>query len=117
MAQAFPLSLQDKFNEAGFNYEIGNTTVESEVTSGEPKKRQIYTKAIDRVSGTIELEIDEWTTLETFYKTTLAGGSLTFLFDHPLTGVETEYRFVNPPSLRPLGGRYFRVNFNWIEVG
>jgi len=117
MAQVFPSALQDKFNEASFNYGIGETSVSSEVTSGEPKKRQIYTKSIDRVSGTINLEIDDWNTLETFYKTTLAGGVLTFDYNHPLTQVSTEYRFVTPPTISPIGGRWFRVSFRWIEVG
>lgn len=117
MAELFPADLQDKFNEASFGYSIGDTSVTSQTQAGEPKKRQIYTKAIDGISGTIDLEIDDWTTLENFYKITLAGGVKTFNYDHPLTQVTSEYQFVSAPILNPLGGRYFRVSFRWRQVG
>lgn len=116
MAQTFPSALQDKFNEAGFNHSFGDTSITSSVDVGIPKKRQRYTSAPDLFSGTIELNKDDYTTLETFYKTTLAGGVLTFNYDHPITQVETEFQFITPPSIVPLGGNYFRVSFQWREV-
>ena len=116
MAQTFPASLQDKFNQAGFSYAFGNSTLESKVDAGPPKKRRRYTTEIDEISGTIELEKSEFTTLETVYKTTLSGGVLTFNFNHPITQVSTEYQFTKPPTIAPSGCNYFRVNFTWSEV-
>jgi len=116
MPELFPVELQDKFNQASFSYKIGDTAIESEVEVGMPKRRQRYTQAIDEVSGSIDLEIDDWTILETWYKTTLFGGVSTFYYNHPLTQVQEVYRFRTPPTLSPLGGRYFRVRFQWINI-
>jgi len=116
MAEVFPVTLQDKFNQAGFNTNFGETTITSNMETSLPKKRARHTKSIDTTSGTINLHKDDWTTLETFYKTTLGGGVLTFNFTHPITQVITEYRFVTPPTATPLGGLYFIVNFNWVEI-
>lgn len=116
MAETFPASLQDKFNEAGFQHEYANTSLTSSVDAGIPKVRQRYTQGSDNFRGTIELEKDDYTTLETFYKTTLAGGTKTFNYDHPITQVVTEFQFVSPPSMVSLGGTYFRVTFVWREI-
>lgn len=116
MAETFPATLQDKFNEAGFQHIFGNSTLESETDVGPPKKRRRYTTEYDTFNGTIELEKDDYVTLETFYKTTLAGGTLTFNFNHPITQVQSEFQFTQPPSMVPLGGTYFRVSFNWREI-
>lgn len=116
MAETFPSGLQQKFNEAGFNHTLGDSTLESDTDVGPPKKRRRYTTEYDEFSGTIELERTDYLTLTTFYKTTLAGGTLTFNFDHPITGVESEFQFISPPTMVPLGGTYFRVTFNWREI-
>lgn len=116
MAELFPGSLQDKFNEAGFRQTFGETSITSSTEVGEPKKRNRYTKSIDEFSGTIELERSEYSTFETFYKTTLAGGVRTFNFDHPITQVTSEFQFVNVPTIASIGGNYFRIAFTWREV-
>ena len=116
MAQVFPGTLQDKVNEAGFSHAFGDTTIRSGVGVGTDKVRPRYTKGIDKFNVTITLDLDDYTTLETFYKTTLAGGSLTFNYDHPFTGVETEFIFTVPPSMAPIGGRYVRVSMMWEEM-
>jgi len=116
MAEIFPAELQDKFNEAGFKLELGNTSIQSSVDVGLPKVRQRYTQAIDAMAGTIELNRTDFSILDSFYKITLSGGTKTFSFMHPITQIQSEFRFVNPPSLSPLGGDYFRVSFSWIEI-
>jgi len=116
MAESFPVSLQDKFNEAGFSFELGDTAMRTSMNVGEDKVRQRYTRAIDKLGGTIELELDDYTDLQTFYRTTLAGGTKTFFFDDPFTQVQSEYRFLRPPQIRPIGGRYFRISFNWEQI-
>ena len=116
MAQSFPTELQDKFNESGFSTKLGDNTITSDVAVGLPKKRSRYTQAIDTITGTINLNIDDWLILKTFYTTTLAGGVLTFNYNDPMTQVLSEYRFQEPPQARPLGGKWFVVSFNWLEM-
>ena len=116
MAQSFPGTLQDKVNEAGFTNQYGETSLRSAVDVGAAKVRQIYTKGIDVFSVTITIDLDDYTTLENFYKITIAGGSLTFEYNHPFTQVPTVFRFVAPPSFSPMGGVYFTVTMNWEEM-
>jgi len=116
MAETFPSTLAQKFLESGFQYLKGNTTVRSENEVGPAKVRQRFTKAINGFSGSIELDIDDFVTLETFYDTTLSGGSKTFMYDHPYTLVSTEFRFLKPYSISPTGGRFQRVSFEWEQI-
>ena len=116
MAQLFPGSLQEILNQAGFTNEFGETSLRSTVDVGLPKVRQRYTKGIDVFNVSINIGMSDYTTLENFYKITLAGGSLTFEYDHPFTQVATEFRFTKPPSITPLGGLYFQVSMSWEEM-
>lgn len=113
MAEIFPVELQDKLNEAGFSETIGGTAIETEMGVGLPKKRQRFTKGIDTFTCNINLEKDDYSILSNFFKTTLAGGVKTFLYDHPITGVESEFQFIGEPAISPMGGLWFRVNMNW----
>ena len=116
MAEIFPAALQQKLNEGGFTQKLGDTSVRSDVDTGLAKTRQRYTKPVDDFSCTIDLEIDDYNTLITFYRTTLAGGSRTFYYDHPMTGLESEFRFKSPPTMSPMGGLWFKVNMQWEEI-
>ena len=116
MAESFPSTLQQLLNEEGFTQTLGSTIVRSNVDTGLAKTRQRYTKAVDKFSCTINLQKDDYNTLITFFRTTLAGGSLTFNYDHPFTGLESEFRFLKEPSMRPKGALWFTVNMQWEEV-
>ena len=113
MAEAYPSTLQDKLNVAGFSHKIGGTSISSQMEVGPAKKRRRFTKGIDLFQSTINMDIDDYNTLRNFYNTTLAGGTLTFNFDHPFTGTTSEFRFVGEPTMTPLGGREFRVQQTW----
>jgi|DEB0MinimDraft_6_1074348.scaffolds.fasta_scaffold02869_2 hypothetical protein len=116
MAESFPASLQQKFNQAGFQLTFGDSAIETPNEVGPPKKRQRYTKEFDDLRGTIELERTDYADFETFFKTTLAGGTLTFNYDHPISGVTGEYQFKGRPSITTLGGTYFRISFVWRQI-
>jgi phage-related protein len=116
MAETFPSTLQDKVNEAGFEHGFGETAIRSTMGIGLDKVRQRFTKGIDVFSVTITLDLDEYSTLYNFFKTTLAGGSLTFNYDHPFTAVEEEFRFTSPPRMIPMGGRYVQVSMTWEQI-
>ena len=84
--------------------------------TGPAKVRARSTRAIDKINCTINLQKSDYPTLVTFYKTTLSQGTKTFMYDHPMTGVSTEYRFTAPPSIAPKGGLWFTVNMQWEEM-
>ncbi len=116
MAELFPSELQDQFNQAGFSQKFGKTTVTSEVDVGPAKVRSRFTRGIDEFSATIDLEYDDYIIFNTFFKTTLGNGSKTFYYNHPMTGVQSVFRFKDPPSITAMGGRYFKVSFAWEEM-
>ena len=115
MPANFPASLQEKFNEQGFNYKIGETKLRSQMDVGPAKQRRRFTKSIDTVNATINLFYDDKETLKDFHDTTLDGGTLSFLFEDPFTQTQIEYRFVNAPSIAPIGGEWFSVSMQ-LEI-
>lgn len=116
MAQIWPATLQQCLNEQDFGLTFGDTTVETEMGVGLPKKRRRYTKGVDTIQGSIDIENDLYATFESFFKTTLNGGVDTFLYDHPVTKVETEFQFIGVPSVRSIGGKHFRISMTWRVI-
>lgn len=114
--ETWPASLQDFINEEGFQVQIGNTTVRSDVDVGLAKVRSRFTDGIDVYTTTIYVDYDDVPDVLTFYKTTLVNGTLTFGYDDPLTGVSSEFRFAEPPDIRPRGGRNFTVSMKWEKI-
>jgi len=116
MAELWPSGLQDIVNEEGFGYTLGDTLVRSDMDVGPAKVRRRYTKGVENLTTTINLTTSEYTTFKNFYDTTLNGGVTPFLFDHPITGVQEEFRFVNPPKIDSIGGGNFRVSMEWEKL-
>ena len=115
MAVAWPLSLQQILNQANFRNAYGKTVIKQDMESGPPKKRQYQTKGNDLFTTSIELYNTDYTTFDTFFKTSLAGGSLDFDFDHPITGVASTFN-MDEPNITPLGGLWYRVSMQWTEI-
>jgi len=113
MAETFPASLAQKLLESGFSYDKGSTVVRSSNDTGPNKVRRRFTAPINTIAGSIELNLNDFNTLEEFYDTTLNGGVKTFNYNHPITGVVTEFRFLTEYNMIPIGGEYFLVNFQW----
>lgn len=109
----WPESLQQLLNEAGFAQSFGETVIRTDMDIGPAKTRRRFTRGIDTFTSTIDLERDLYQTFRDFYDTTLNGGTLYFEFEHPITGDLEEFRFTAPPTISPLGGRYFRINMSW----
>lgn len=118
MATTWPAQLQQKLNVAGFQKIYGDTRVYSEVDVGRPKIRSRYTVAVDEYSCQILLDFDEVSIWETFYKTQLGNGTLTFDYNDPFTQQPTEFQFspTETPTLVPLGGRVFSLTMRWQKV-
>ena len=116
MAATWPASLQQVLNEQGFTYEIGDTAIRSEMETGMPKVRRRFTKPINKLSCSILLNISQYSTFSVFFNTTLNGGVNTFNFNNPLSASTSEFRFITPPQISPLGGQVFQVSMQWEEI-
>lgn len=112
----WPVELQQLLNVASFEFRYGNTALRTDMDVGPAKVRSRVTDAVDIYSCSINLDFDLKDDLDTFFKTTLNNGVNSFLFDDPFTGTPATFRFTEPPSLRPLGGRVFQVSMSWEKL-
>lgn len=103
----WPASLPQSVQQQGYGEPFGNTAIRSEVDKGPAKMRQRFTAAISNFNITMILTTAQVATLETFYITTLAGGTAQFTWVHPRTAAAvTTMRFVKPPQISALGANY-----------
>lgn len=117
MASPWPATLQQKLNEANYAQSPQSRVITTDMDISIPKKRVRYTKGLKDLTGSIDVNTSEYSIFETFFETTLAGGSLPFLFNDPVTQVEYEYRFKDSTySEASLGGGYFRLSFTWERL-
>lgn len=105
----WPLSLPQAPSWTGFQETSPNTTIRTPMDVGPPKVRRRSTAAVRPLSMQFMLTRDEVATLETFYQTTLAGGSLPFDWVHPRTGAAVSVQFTAPPSYHALGPRHYQA--------
>lgn len=110
---AWPSSLQQLVDSQSFTLKLGDTTIRTDMDIGPAKVRRRFTKSVDTMNVTIQVDSDQFEDLYDFYYTTLNGGVDSFTFDHPITGVEVDIRFVAPPNFRPLGGLIFLAQMEW----
>jgi hypothetical protein len=108
MAQPWPSGLQQFFSEENFSLLLDDGTIRSDMDIGPQKVRRRYTKGVDRMTGSIWLTSAQYSIFYTFYDVTLAGGTIPFILDHPITGVPTEFRFLNQPRISSIGGGNFQ---------
>lgn len=116
MSIYWPGTLQQLLSEANFGITLGETTIRSENEVGPTKVRRRFTKGVDQFSASIYLTVAQYSILTTFYNTTLNGGTLPFVFNHPITGTAEQFRFKAPPSISSIGGGQFIASMNWEKI-
>jgi len=115
MAQAWPVSLQQVLNRDSFAISSAETILKSDMETGAPKRRRRFTKGVKDLTCSILVNGAGYSTLDTFYTTTLNGGIDSFEFIHPITSVLTLYKFNGPPKFTPVGFDSYNVSMVWEE--
>ena len=91
---------------------------ETEVGPGKVRPRTIAVPV--RFSIALDLTASQVTTLQDFFRITLAMGALPFTWTHPRTGAtNTRFRFIEPPTITPLGSRavgWWRATFELEQI-
>ena len=82
---------------------FGDNTIRSKPDVGPAKLRRRSTARPDTFTGSQLLTAAQIAILDTFYKTTLCGGSLPFSWKHPVSGATVDMRFLSPPSFANRG--------------
>lgn len=104
MANAvWPASLPQNPLLAGFTESPPNLTIRTPMEAGPPKLRRRATAGVRPLPLQVALTKAQVATLDAFYLTTLAGGSLPFDWTHPRTAAAATFAFTAPPSYTPLG--------------
>ena len=101
----WPVTLPAFVQEGGFSEAIQDQTVESSMDTGPAKIRRRFTKSLRKFGITMYMTPEQVTTFETFWQTTVKGGSIVFDWVHPRTRVAAALRFRNPaPAYTTIGG-------------
>lgn len=113
MAAVWPGTLPQYVLEAGYQETLEDQTVESQMDTGPAKVRRRFTNSVRRFQVTIQCDQAQADTFETFYNTTLAGGSLPFEWVHPRTRAVRTFRFKKPPPQVSVSGGGAIVRFTF----
>lgn len=112
MPALWPTTLPAFVLEDGYSETLNDQSVESQTDTGNPKIRRRTTKLIQTFDVTIQMTTSQRADFLTFWNTTLAGGTLTFDWVHPLTRAATTFRFRKPPPVfSSVGGTLVRCRF------
>jgi hypothetical protein len=91
----WPASLPQRFLESpGVEEEAPDVMIETEMDAGPPKARRRFTAGFRMIRGTVRISKAQRATLDTFWVTTLEGGTLPFDWIHPITLATASFRFV-----------------------
>jgi hypothetical protein len=99
----WPASLPQNLEITGLQESPPNLTIRTPMEVGPPKLRRRATAGVRPIQGRQLLTKTQVATLDTFYVTTLAGGSLPFDWVHPRTQAAATFAFVSPPVYTPVG--------------
>lgn len=102
--------LADRYQET-----LADTIIRTKMDQGPAKVRQRTTAGTTELAVSYLLSHAQASTLDTFFQTTLAGGSRTFTYRHPRREVDITARFRKPPQLTARNGRYYLARLE-LEV-
>lgn len=111
----WPSELPDKVQVSGFGIETGNTVIESEMEVGPAKVRKHSTTDNDTMSISFLIPFSDYSLMDLFFKNTLAGGSIFFQYNHPITQEPTVFRWVGSPNYKPVGSLQLSVSGKWEQ--
>lgn len=75
-----------------------SSLIRTEMDTGPAKVRRRYSGSLLHVQFTMQTTGTQHATLDTFYETTLVGGSLAFEMTDPVSGETENFRFLEPPT-------------------
>jgi hypothetical protein len=101
---SWPSSLPEALLVQGYGEQPKPGTVRTGVDVGPSLTRPRFSARTTNIAGQVELTTTQAATLETFHDSTLSQGAVAFDWTHPRTGASVQMRFLEPPSIQPIGG-------------
>jgi len=113
---SWPTTLPQQLFVNGYSQSFAETTIKSDMDAGPAKVRRRFTAGVEPVSGTMVMTAAQLTMLETFYNTTLLGGSLRFSWTKPPAHTAAcEMRFTESPSWTAVEPEVYEVSLS-LEI-
>ena len=104
---AWHVDLPQELFIAGYGQSFPAVTIKSDMDAGPAKVRRRFTAGVEPVTGTMIMTAAQLVILDTFFNTTLLGGSLRFSWTKPPAhSVACEMRFTEVPSWTKVEGDY-----------
>lgn len=94
----WPVTLPQKVKSEGFQEEVPNTLLRSEMDAGPAKVRRRFTAGVRNINLSLNVSEAQVAILDNFFINTLAHGSVKFNWVHPRTQATVQFRFVSPPQ-------------------
>jgi len=112
----WPTELPQQLFVNGYSQSFAETTIKSDMDAGPAKVRRRFTAGIEPISGKMVMTAAQLTMLETFYNTTLLGGSLRFSWTKPPAHTAAcEMRFTESPSWTAVEPEVYEVSLS-LEI-
>ena len=108
----WPATLPASVLQEGFAETLPDTALRTSMDVGPAKLRRRTSAAVRPVRAALNLSTSQAADIETFYVSTLEGGTLPFDFTDPRTLATQSFRFTAPPSLSPLSGNLWRASLD-----
>ncbi len=108
----WPSILPQNVNVAGYQEQLSPMSARSKMDAGVAKARRRFSAVPIDIQCAIRIGLSQKATLDDFYKVTLAGGSLSFDWKHPVSGVFAVVRLKAPPSYTPVNRTLFNAKLD-----
>ncbi|NOR27612.1 MAG: hypothetical protein GQ540_03675 [Lutibacter sp.] len=100
----------------GFSETTPDLTIRTSMGVGPDKIRRRFTAGVRQFPMSFQMTTAQVATFDTFYITTLAGGSLQFDYSDLRTGLLKSWRFVGVPRYTPISNERWTVDINLEQM-
>ena len=115
---SWPNDLPQFVLEQGFAEKNQDQAMESKMDVGPVKIRRRFTGAYKLFQVSVMMTSAQVDTFDSFWNSTLSGGTLSFTWVHPRSRAAATFRFRNPaPSRTAAGGTNMVVSFTLEQTG
>lgn len=102
---SWPAELPQLVLQDGYQETMPNTRLRTQMDQGPAKVRRRFSAGVRPFSLLLDMSSAQVAIFDTFYNTTLEGGSLSFSWKHPRTGANVTFRFGgDDPTITSAGG-------------
>lgn len=112
---AWPSTLPQHLEVQNFSGDGPVGGIRAEMDAGPAYQRQRFTAAPERFVGRMLLDATQFETLRTYWRDTLAHGTVSDTWEHPITGDAATVRFdaTKPYRVTAASGRWFYVELQF----